>query len=156
MSLILTNITADIPMSVFNLLFSGEKIEGMKANLGILILRLFTGLTMAFAHGIGKIPPSSGFIGMIESKLGLPMPGLFAWSAALGEFLGGIFLALGLMTRPSAFFVFFTMGMAAFNAHVSDPFARKEKALLYLVISLFFIFTGPGKFSLDGIIRTKK
>jgi putative oxidoreductase len=143
-------------MSLFNILFSGEKIEGFKANLGILILRVFTGLTMAFAHGIGKIPPSSNFIGMIDAKLGMPFPSYFAWGAALGEFLGGIFLALGLMTRPSAFFVFFTMGVAAFNAHGADPFGRKEKALLYFVISLFFMFTGPGKFSLDEIVRKKK
>ncbi|HCR18515.1 MAG TPA: hypothetical protein DIU35_13640 [Candidatus Latescibacteria bacterium] len=56
----------------------------------------------AFGYGLGKLPPSEGFVGAI-SKLGFPFLGTFAWAASFGEFGGGLFLALGLLTRPGRF-----------------------------------------------------
>lgn len=111
------------------------------------------GLGMAY-HGYGKI-----FGGNIEgfaegvAALGFPAPLLFAWLAALAEFLGGIFIALGLLTRPAASIVFITMGVAAFMRHGADPFKVKELALLYLVMSGALIFTGSGKFGLDNLFN---
>ncbi|MFZ8934394.1 MAG: DoxX family protein [Bacteriovoracaceae bacterium] len=143
-------------MSIFNLLFSSTKSNSNSTNIGLLILRVSAGLAMAFGHGLGKLPPSDGFIGMIQSKMGLPLPTVMAWLAGLGEFLGGLFMALGIMTRPSALFMAAVMFMATFNFHLSDPFAAKEKALLFLIIGLTVVFTGPGKYSLDEIISNKK
>ena len=100
----------------------------VQTDIGLLVLRLGAGLFMAFGHGFGKIPPSDGFIGGVE-KLGLPMPIFFAWMAAFSEFLGGLLIALGLFTRPAAFFWICTMGTAAFIRHADDPFSAKEKAL---------------------------
>ena len=81
---------------------------------------------MAFAHGIGKVPPSDGFIGFV-GKLGFPAPDFFAWAAGLSELVGGIFIALGLMTRVSGFFLLQTMLVAVFLAHGDDPFGKMEK-----------------------------
>lgn len=106
---------------------------------------------MAFGHGIGKIPPSDGFVGGVE-KLGLPIPIVFAWMAGLSEFFGGLLIALGLFTRPAAFFWICTMGIAAFIRHAEDPFASKEKALLFLTVGLCLLFTGAGKFSLGKML----
>ena len=106
-----------------NLLFGGVGIRSTFGNIGLLILRAFTGLSLAFAHGIGKIPPSERFIEGV-SKLGFPLPALFAWAAGSSELLGGVFLAAGFMTRPAAFFVAFTMGVAAFIRHASDPYSN--------------------------------
>jgi putative oxidoreductase len=47
------------------------------------------------------------------------------------------------------------MSVAAFIAHGSDPFGRKELALLYLVVFVFLLFTGSGKFSVDYFISKK-
>jgi putative oxidoreductase len=41
------------------------------------------------------------------------------------------------------------MAVAAFVAHDGDPFKQKELALLYLVVSVALIFTGPGKYAID-------
>lgn len=120
-----------------------------------LILRLFAGLTMAFAHGLGKIPPPEMLVQGLGA-MGFPAPEFFAWAAALAEFAGGLLLALGLLTRPAAFFMAFTMAVAAFGAHAADPFQKKEMALLYLVISLFFVIYGAGKFSIDRFISKRK
>lgn len=121
-------------------------------DLGLLIFRLFIGFTMAFAHGFGKLPPSEQLIGGVAA-IGFPYPLVFAWSASLSEFLGGILIGLGWYTRVAAFFLGFTMFIAAFVAHAADPFAKKEMALLYLVSCILFIFQGAGKFSCDRVFR---
>ncbi|HUP56791.1 MAG TPA: DoxX family protein [Bdellovibrionota bacterium] len=89
------------------------------------------------------------------SSMGFPMPALFAWLASLSEFAGGLFLAVGLFTRPAAFFVAFTMAIAFFVAHSSDPFKTKELAFLYMAAATSLIFIGSGRFSLDAVIRKR-
>jgi putative oxidoreductase len=84
--------------------------------------------------------------------MGFPSPDLFAWAAALSEFLGGILIALGLGTRIAAFFVFSTMTVAVFIRHASDTFDVKELALLYGTIAMAIVLIGPGRFSLDYLI----
>jgi len=123
-------------------------------DLGLLILRLSFGLAMAFAHGLGKVPPSERFIEGVSS-MGFPFPVFFAWSAGLSEFVGALLIAAGLLTRPSAVLLAGTMFVAAFIRHGADPFNQKELALLYFAFSLAFIFLGAGRFSLDAIIRKK-
>lgn len=116
--------------------------------LSITAVRVFIGLAMAFAHGLGKIPPGERLIGRV-TEMGFPLPLVFAWSAGLSEFLGGILIALGLFTRPSALFLGFTMAVAAFGVHAADPFEGKELALLYLAICVVFFFRGSSAWSLD-------
>lgn len=123
-------------------------------DLGLLVFRVFVGLTMAFAHGLGKMPPSEQMLGGVAA-MGFPVPIVFAWSAALSEFLGGLLIAGGLFTRPAAAFLGFTMMIAAFVAHAADPFQKKELALLYLAACVLLAFMGPGRFSLDRWIRKK-
>lgn len=135
------------------LLFGGETSNSPLTNLGLTLLRIFAGIGL-MTHGIGKMPPSEKFIEGVGT-LGFPAPGFFAWAACLSEFAGGILLFLGLLTRPTAFFIACTMLTAAFGQHWNDPFARKEMALLYLFIALAFMFMGANSWSLDGILRNR-
>lgn len=118
---------------------------------GLLVLRLGTGLFMAFGHGLGKLPPSDGLIEN-TGKMGFPLPVFFAWMAGLSEFLGGLFIALGLFTRPAAFLWICTMSTAAFIRHADDPFGSKEKALMYLIIGISFVLLGSGRYSLGKLL----
>lgn len=136
------------------LLIGGAAIESASANAGLAVLRVFTGLSMALAHGLGKVPPSAGFV-EATANMGFPLPALFAWTAGLSEFAGGLLVALGLGTRPAAFFVGCTMAVAAFVRHAGDPFASQEKALLFLAIAVAFALAGGGKYSLDGWLRAR-
>ena len=117
----------------------------------LLIMRLVFGLSMAFAHGQGKVPPSDGFVGLVE-RLGFAAPEFFAWAAGLSEYVGGILIALGLMTRVSGFFLLQTMLVAVFVMHIDDPFKKMEMGLLYATFSLMLVATGAGRFSLDRVI----
>lgn len=123
-------------------------------DLGLLIFRVFIGLSMALAHGLGKIPPSEQLIEGVGA-MGFPLPVVFAWSASLAELVGGLLIALGLFTRPAALFLGFTMAVAAFGAHGADPFQKQELSLLYLASCALFIFSGAGSLSLDKILRKK-
>jgi len=122
--------------------------------LPLVVLRIFAGLSMALAHGFGKLPPGSQFISGVES-IGLPAPAFFAWAAAISEGVGGLCLAAGFLTRPSAFLLVVTMLVAAFGVHGGDPFGDKEMALLYAAAFLPFVFAGCGRVGIDQLFGSK-
>jgi len=134
------------------ILFGGESGLSYTANAGLALLRIFTGVALAFAHGAGKIPPAEGLINR-TAELGFPMPVFFAWAAGMSEFLGGIFLALGFLTRLSSFFIAFTMLVALVGVHGADPFNKQELAFMYLFVSLAFLLKGAGDWSVDSFLR---
>lgn len=133
------------------LIFHGDSYTG-PANLGLLLFRVFIGLTMAFAHGLGKIPPSGKLVGWLAS-LGLPAPGALAWAAAFAEFGGGLLIAVGLATRFASAALGITMATAVFVIHAADPFMKKELALVYLASCVLLFCAGAGRYSVDRMIR---
>ena len=137
------------------IIFGGDSDRGVATSAGLFVLRVFAGLAMAFGHGMGKVPPSDKFIEGV-GNMGFPAPVAMAWVAGLSEFAGGILLALGLATRLSAASVAATMVVAAFIRHAADPFGDREMALLYLAISLLFVFRGAGSWSIDALIAGRK
>lgn len=141
------------PMTLRTLLF-GVPDTSRPVDAGLLVLRLGAGLLLAFAHGLGKIPPSEGFIGA-TAEMGFPLPALFAWAAALSEFAGGLLLAVGLATRPAAVFVAITMAVAAFIRHGADPIGEGEKALVFLVVAIALALAGPGRWSVDSVLARR-
>jgi putative oxidoreductase len=146
----------------------------MKNDLALLALRL-SGLLLAVGHGWGKVAAlASGNGGrFIESVagLGFPAPGLFAWAAALGEFAGGLLVFVGLGTRYAAALAGFTMFVAAFFRHKAHlhllvklglmqaseetlkGWGNPELALIYLLLMVSLVLTGPGRYALDSYVR---
>jgi putative oxidoreductase len=135
-----------------SLVFGSVRIPSVVANLGLLGLRAFAGFALMYGHGLRKMPPSERFIEGV-AEMGFPIPIVFAWSAALSEVVGGVLLALGLATRPAAFFIACTMATAAFIRHAPDPFSGKELSLLFFFTALLFLSIGGGRFSLDRLIQ---
>ena len=139
-------------MTLKQVLFGGESGLSFQANAGLTLLRIFAGVALLMGHGMGKVPPSEGFINN-TANLGFPIPTLFAWAAALAESLGGAFLALGFMTRVSSFFILCTMATALLGVHRADPFQKQELAFLYFFIALAHLIMGAGDWSLDRFLR---
>lgn len=133
-----------------------EKLKPNINSIGLLWLRLLAGTGIAY-HGYGKVfgGDIAGFAEHVAG-MGFPFPLVFAWGAALAEFLGGVFIVLGLVTHAAAAAVFVTMGVAAFIAHAQDPLKVKELALAYWAMSGTLILTGAGYFSLDAAMRPKR
>lgn len=133
-----------------SILFGGSSLSPAP-EFGLTLLRLFTGLMLALAHGRTKLPPPEKFVEMV-GKMGFPAPTAAAWISALTEFLGGILLAIGLCTRPAAFFIAFNMAVAAFAVN-GGGFDKMELPLFYFFVALAFLFVGGGRFSIDRAIR---
>lgn len=131
-------------------------IQKQYTEFGLFLLRFFSGLGIMM-HGQRKLFVG-GMDGFTENvaNLGFPIPGLFAWVAALSEFLGGVLLALGLGTRIAALFIAGTMIVAAFISSAGASFFAREKALLYLTVMVTFMFTRGGRYSLDYYIHQWK
>ena len=132
----------------FKALLSAPAMQTKLGDLGLMAARVYFGLAMAFSHGIKKVPPSDGWIKFV-GELGFPMSELFAWSAGLTELLGGLLIALGLLTRVSSGLLISTMIAAVLMGHAGDPFSKQELGLCYLFASLMFLTLGGGRYSLD-------
>jgi len=129
-------------------------------NVGLLVLRIMAGAGIAALHGYGKL-----FSGNIEQfakvdvePMGFPLPLVFAYLSALAEFMGGIFIAMGLLTRLTALPLIFNMAVAIVGVHMghNDSVAKMEPALWYLTAWVTLLLTGAGVFSLDRIVFGKK
>lgn len=106
-------------------------------------------------HGSTKVFGGvSGMAGHLAS-LGWPLATLQAYLAAYTEFLGGIFLVVGLFTRLSAAFNVGLFTIIVFIFHGADPFSDKEPGLMFLVLSLIVLLYGPGRLSVDRYLFTK-
>ncbi len=82
-------------------------------------------------------------------------PAFFAWMGAFSEALGGIFLLLGLLTRPFAVLIFITMFVAAFFQQMNQGVWNMLPAMGMMWVSLFYSILGSGRFGLDYIIAKK-
>lgn len=120
-------------------------------DLGILFSRVAGGAFM-LTHGMPKLEKlmAGGDI-QFADPMGI---GMYAslLIAVLTEVVCALLLIFGLGTRLALFGLIATMAVAAFIFHGADPFADKEKALLYLVVYGFLFVVGAGKYSLDYLI----
>lgn len=82
-------------------------------------------------------------------------PAFFAWMGAFSEAVGGIFLLLGLLTRPFAVLIFITMFVAAFFQQINQGVWNMLPAMGMMWVSLFYSILGSGRFGLDYIIAKK-
>ncbi|WEK20553.1 MAG: DoxX family protein [Candidatus Pedobacter colombiensis] len=72
--------------------------------------------------------------------------------AVFAEFFCSIFLLIGLGTRLATIPLIITMLIAVFIVHAPDGFDKKEMGLHYLLVYVFLLVSGPGKYSIDHII----
>jgi putative oxidoreductase len=83
-----------------------------------------------------------------------------AWFAGLLEVVGGVFLLLGLFTRPIAFLVSGEMAVAYWQVHAPRGFWPTmnggEAAALYCFVWLFYSAAGAGPWSLDAMLRSRR
>lgn len=137
-----------------NFFSSGTSITNL--NLSSLILRLVGGGFMLYQHGGGKFLKffSDQKIEFID-PIGIGATATLAL-VVFAEAVCSILVMLGLMTRYALVPLILTMIYAAFVVHAKDAFGDKEMALMYLAIYFALLLIGPGRYSLDRMIRKRR
>ena len=122
-----------------------------RINVGLLLLRVFSGYLILVNHGFGKItagPSRWEKLGGAMESFGIDFfPTFWGFMASFSESFCGLFLVLGIFTIPASFLLSVTMFVAAYG-HVIDG-ENAEKAFVFGAIFLAVMIMGPGKYSLD-------
>ena len=87
---------------------------------------------------------------------GVPFPLFGAMLSAYGQFLCGILFILGAATRLAALMMIVNFIAALLIAHRVGGFAPARLALCMLFGSLFLLFNGAGKPSIDAAVAARK
>jgi putative oxidoreductase len=132
------------------------------------VLRLVMGVTF-FMHGAQKMLGwfggygFSGTMGFFTNMMHIPAP--FAVLAILAEFLGGIGLIVGALTRIAAFGIATNMAVAVLMVHAKVGFFMNwtgqqkgegfEYHLLALAIAIALMVRGGGAFSVDRALSSQ-
>lgn len=116
-------------------------------------------------HGLEKVRPENGY-GIRWAQMmkedappvlinAPPLQLLVAW----GELLGGVAVALGIMTRLAALGLIIIMCGAVFTYSGQHGFSAVEKGYEYnfvlILMCAALLLSGPGTFSLDRVIKVK-
>ncbi len=116
------------------------------------ILRIVSGLIFTL-HGTQKhfsFPPREGPAPELMSQMGL--------GGAI-EIIAGLLILLGLFTRPAAFIASGMMAVAYWQFHAPQNLFPTlnggDGAILYCFVFLYFVFAGPGPWSLDAMLRRR-
>jgi len=130
-----------------------------------MILRLALGVVM-FAHGSQKVLGWFGGPGLNKTLAmftqGMHIPMVVAWLPIIAEFLGGLGLIFGFLTRLSAFAIGVDMLVAVLMIHIHNGFFMNwmgnqkgegfEYHILAIAIALALMMMGGGCWSLDRCI----
>jgi putative oxidoreductase len=125
--------------------------------LGPTLARLTLGVVFV-QTGWGKLKDLDKVTGFF-TELHIPMPHFNAVLAASTEFVGGLCVLLGLMTRLAVLPMAFTMVIAILTAKreqlggIADLLGFEEWT--YIVLFLWLAVSGPGPLSLDGLLAKK-
>lgn len=137
-----------------------ERVAATDITSGPLALRVPVGIIFV-AHGAQKLFGAFGGYGLEGTgqwmaSIGLNPGYLMALLAGGAEFFGGLALIVGLLTRPTAAVLAFTMLVAIFSVHIDKGLFMSnngyEYALALLAASVSLLFSGAGRLSLDAAL----
>jgi putative oxidoreductase len=126
-------------------------------NLALFALHVTIGALLA-AHGAQKLFGSFGGAGLdgtadVFDRLGLRPGRLYAPVAGCAEFLGGLALALGLLTPFAAAAAIAVMTAAILSVHLPNGFFNTNRGYEFnptlIAVAFALAGVGPGEWSLD-------
>ncbi|MEI7803201.1 MAG: DoxX family protein [Bacteroidota bacterium] len=130
-------------------------------NIALLLLRIGFAFSVAYAHGYGKItggPAKWEKLGGSMEDFGITFaPVFWGFMAAFAEFFGALLIGFGFLTRLGAFLLGFTMLVAFYgHIHAGDGFGDASHSFDLMCVSVFFLITGAGKYSIDNSVKISK
>ncbi|HJU76015.1 MAG TPA: DoxX family protein [Gemmatimonadaceae bacterium] len=130
-----------------------------RLDLALMLLRTVVGAVFIL-HGWQKLFVL-GFEGVTGgfTQMSIPAPEIVARVVPLVEFFGGILLVMGLFTRLAAFLLAMDMLAATMLVHYQAGFFLPngyEFTLTLMGASLAVMLAGPGSFSLDAWLKSRR
>jgi len=125
------------------------KIFGPGRDYSLFVLRIFVGIVF-LVHGYLKLGNMGGFVGFLHQH-GVPFPAIMALLVAAIEFLGGLALILGTLTRLAALLLSGVMVVAMLTVTLKVGFAGGYDINLACLGGLLaLLLAGPGKPAIGG------
>lgn len=121
------------------------------------LLRLFVGFVLVY----GTMDNVFSNERMLEFRdflaaNGFPSPLAAAYLSAWAQFITGILLLVGFLTRPAAAIVVINFIVALVMVHLKLPFNANIAPLAMLVGGVFFVLYGAPRYSVDAVMAARK
>jgi len=120
-------------------------------NLGLLLLRAGMCIMM-IPHGYDKLVHFTEYKAQFLNFLGLG-PAVSLGLCLFAEFFCSLFVLLGLFARAATVPLIISTAVATFVAHDGKIFGEGEHSAMFMVAFLVLLITGPGRYSVDGMLR---
>jgi putative oxidoreductase len=121
-------------------------------NFSMLLLRLCFGILLLTNHGIPKLMKFATLQGQFFNFLGMGSQ-LSLILVIFAEVFCSLFIILGLFTRLTVIPLIIMFVVILFMVNAGKPFMDSEMAVLYLAAFTTILFCGPGRISVDGMLR---
>lgn len=124
--------------------------KSYSTDVGLLLLRIVLG-TLMMRHGWDKLmnfadadkfPDPIGVTGPVSAMLTI-----------FAELICSGFLVVGLFSRAALIPLIITMLVVIFIVAAGTDLGEREHAILFLVPYISLLFTGPGRYSLDSLLK---
>lgn len=125
-------------------------------DLGPLVIRILVGFHLIHTvQGVIFTPGAmQGVVDFFQSQ-NIIVPLFLGPFVAYAEFICGILFILGIFTRIAALIMVVVFICAISIVHIGDEYVNTFPALVMLAGSIFLLFCGPGKISLDKALFQK-
>lgn len=137
---------------ILKLLFPGTP-RDMRSSWLLLAARVIFGLLL-MSHGVTKLMNFEALSSTFPDPIGIGSE----WSLSLaifGELICSAGFIVGFLYRLALIPMIFTMCVAFFSIHASDPFSVGELAFAYLSVYVLMWLAGPGRFAVDTLIAKR-
>ncbi|NJO03999.1 MAG: DoxX family protein [Bacteroidia bacterium] len=118
---------------------------------GLALVRIIVGLLLVY-HGQEVFQPR-----LMQSYLDWdafkgPYASLMVYTGKSAELVSGLLLLLGLFTRLGALICIITLGYITFFVGQGRFWYEDQHPFMFVLFGLLYFFTGPGAWSLDGLL----
>lgn len=128
-----------------------HRASARQIDLLLLVLRVFYGVILVWGvqDNVFHREHMEAFTKFVEQN-GFPAPVFSAYLSAYAQFIAGLMIALGFLTRFAAAVMAINFIVALAMVHVGLPFSANIPPLSMLCLAVLLVIGGPGMFSVDA------
>ncbi|MDX1941968.1 MAG: DoxX family protein [Saprospiraceae bacterium] len=123
-------------------------------NQGIAIIRIIVGALIMY-HGQEVFNPKLMSEYMTWDTFAGSNAALLVYLGKSSEFIAGLLILFGFCTRLGALIAIGTLSYITFFVGNGRFWYEDQHPFMFVLFGLLFIFTGPGAWSIDGLIEKK-